>query len=520
MTRKFTEDELRKLIDTGVLDAGLGAGWIRAIAEAATGTTPRGAVLSRTAAEFKSPLVWAETNLGLDLMPYQDQVLAGFEESDRVAAKGPRGLGKTFIAAVVVLWFADTRDRAGCDWQIVTMAGVYRQLQQYLWPRIHMVNRSLRRPMAGDMLLDMMIKGRFGRAFAASPRVGESIEGAHAEEVLFLFDESKIIDPGLFDSIEGADSGKQRTYMLAVSTPGAPVGRFYDIMAQKPGFERWWTLSVTVDDMLRMGMTTEEDVEYKANMWGRESSEFRTNVLGEFAADDEFSMIPSIWVEAAQDRWRDFERRGVSPLVVFGENIDYGLDIARHGRDKSAVAKVWGLKYCERIWTEEFTPSTIDLAMRVEQHMERVARIKIDADGMGTGAADYLVGVRGQAAYPFFGGEKLKEWRDASGYLEAFNQRSAAWWNMRELLDPNQGHDIMLPPDDGLKGDLSAVRRGSQAGSAIRIEEKALTKQRIGRSPDRGDAVVLAFWRPPVVAAKREWTAGYPSSGDDQVLTW
>ena len=39
------------------------------------------------------------------------------------AERGPHGVGKTSLAAWVILWFADTRDRARVDWKAITTAG-------------------------------------------------------------------------------------------------------------------------------------------------------------------------------------------------------------------------------------------------------------------------------------------------------------------------------------------------------------------------------------------------------------
>jgi uncharacterized protein YdiU (UPF0061 family) len=36
--------------------------------------------------------------------------------------------------------------------------------------------------------------------------------------------------------------------------------------------------------------------------------------------------------------------------------------------------------------------------------------------------------------------------RDQSGAYSFRNDRSAAWWNMRELLDPARGSTLMCPP--------------------------------------------------------------------------
>ena len=50
------------------------------------------------------------------------------EARDHILIYGPPGLGKTALAAWLILWFAETRSRAGADWKVLTTAGSWSQL--------------------------------------------------------------------------------------------------------------------------------------------------------------------------------------------------------------------------------------------------------------------------------------------------------------------------------------------------------------------------------------------------------
>jgi hypothetical protein len=65
---------------------------------------------------------------------------------------------------------------------------------------------------------------------------------------------------------------------------------------------------------------------------------------------------------------------------------------------------------------------------------------------------------------------------------------------VREALDPDSGQDIALPPDRDLRADLTAPR-WSITARGIQVESKEEIRKRIGRSPDAGDAVMLAHYR-------------------------
>jgi hypothetical protein len=120
-------------------------------------------------------------------------------------------------------------------------------------------------------------------------------------------------------------------------------------------------------------------------------------------------------------------------------------------------------------------------------------RAVVDVIGIGAGVYDRLREQR-YPAEGFVASEATKR-KDRSGELGYANVRSAAWWGLRELLDPASGEELALPPDDLLTGDLCAPRWRVLSGGRIQVEGKDELRKRLGRSTDTGDAVVQAFWR-------------------------
>jgi hypothetical protein len=117
----------------------------------------------------------------------------------------------------------------------------------------------------------------------------------------------------------------------------------------------------------------------------------------------------------------------------------------------------------------------------------------IDVIGIGAGPYDRL---REQERKVYaFNAAEATEMRDRSKELQFADKRSAAWWNMRELLDPAYDSEVALPPCDILTGDLTAPRRGKMTSAGkLRVESKDDIRKRLGRSTDDGDAVVTAFF--------------------------
>lgn len=438
---------------------------------------------------------------GQSLTPYQDEVLAAVPRRRRVAVRGPHGLGKTTEKAIAILWFAITREIAGIDWKVPTTAGAWRQLEKYLWPEVHKWARRLRWDVLGRDPFDarelqtLALKLPHGQAFAVASDDPALIEGVHADSVLYVFDEAKAIASPVWDAAEGAFSagggndGLPEAFALAGSTPGAPVGRFYEIHSRKAGLEDWWTRHVTVDEAVAAGRVSREWVDARARQWGEASAVYANRVLGEFHADDEDGVIPLAWVEAAVDRWRAWDEAGRPDP---GPLTEVGVDVARSGADETVLALRHGDVFTEirRTRLEDTMVTTGRVAGVLEG--AGAGRAQVDVIGIGAGVYDRL---REQGFdVEAFNASEATKMKDRSGEFGFTNVRSAAWWNLREMLDPAYDPTLAFPDDELLIGDLTAPRWRITSGGKIQVESKDDIKKRLGRSPDSGDGVMQACW--------------------------
>jgi hypothetical protein len=430
------------------------------------------------------------------LTEYQEEILDGIPRRKRVAVRGPHGLGKSGIAAIAVLWFALTRDAAGVDWKVPATAGSWHQLTQYLFPEIHKWAGRLRwdkvrdgRPFSrAHELQNLNLRLAHGSAFAGASANAALIEGAHADSLLFLFDEAKAIPASTFDACEGALGGMGEAFALALSTPGAPSGRFYDICRHMPGYEDWHPVHVTLERAVAAGRISEEWAGQRARQWGTESAIYQNRVLGEFYASDEDSVIPLAWAEAAVARWHAWDEAGRPDM---GRPRTVGVDVARTGSDRTVLAIRNG-------------PVITELRRSVkEDTMQTTGRVKgvLDADdsrtavvdviGIGAGVVDRLREQHARVvAFNASRGSKAKDSTREFGFT---GRRSEAWWTLRQALDPSGNPDICFPDDEMLLGDLSAPHWWVTSGGRIQVERKEDIFKRLGRSTDDGDAVVQAF---------------------------
>lgn len=416
----------------------------------------------------------------------------------RVAVRGPHGLGKSCLASWVVLWAVLTED----DCKVPTTASAWRQLTKFLWPEVHKWAARLRWDIIGRPpfnyreLLSMSIKrGDTCEAFASASDRPEAIEGAHARRVVYIYDEAKAIADETFDATEGAFSGAgadtdREAYALAISTPGEPRGRFYEIHTRKPGYEDWNVRHVTIEEAIAANRISVDWVQQRARQWGENSAVYQNRVLGEFATSDESSIIPLAWVEAAIERWKVWADEGF-PGQFTGVGIDVGG--GEEGSDKTVFALCYDytkIKELRRYPCVDPMTSTMEVVGHAAGLIRRTrATAMVDAIGIGAGVYHRLV-EQDLPAKAFVASHGTK-YTDQSGELGFTNWRAAAWWITREMLEPGSSLNICLPDDDELIGDLTAPKlKRITSGSKLQVEGKDEIHKRLGRSTDSGDAVV------------------------------
>jgi hypothetical protein len=203
--------------------------------------------------------------------------------------------------------------------------------------------------------------------------------------------------------------------------------------------------------------------------------------------DDDFQLIPTPWLRAAQERWRPDGGKAVAMTAC-------GLDPAGGGRDSAELALRHGGWYAPLV--SATGPDTADgsaTAALVVRHRRDGCPVVVDAGG-GYGGAVMLRFRDNAIPHLGFNGAAAGQGVALGSGLRFANKRAEAWWRFREALDPDQedGSGIALPPDAELAADLAAPR-WSVSARGILVEAKDEIRKRIGRSPGKGDAVVMAF---------------------------
>lgn len=463
---------------------------------------------------WADPVLFAEECIrwpeGQALAPYQAEIMRRLVSDMRVCARGPRGYGKSAGFGLIVPWFAITRELAGKPWKIISTAGGWSQLRDYLWPEIHLWASRIRWDVLGiepwrrdRELLTLGIQLRYGSATAANPKVSARIEGGHAEQFLYVFDEAKLIPATTWDSAEGSaasTTGGRELRWLAQSSGGDADGRFFDISMGK--VEDWWPRHVTKDEAIAAGRMNPTWAEKMRRLWGEDSPPYQNHVLGNFASTGgEHSVIRLSDVERAVERWREWDRDGRPgewPQTALGVDVGTG----NLNRDPATIARRSGrvIVEVEVLRFKDKYPE-MKLVGHVKARLARGGHGVIDGIGQGSGVIsrclEQTLDVRGFIA------SGKSEAKDKSGLYGFTNQRSQWWWWLREqLADPDC--DIALPDDPILHRELIEPRWGVTSNGRIQVESKDEVAARLrklesrkaldeGGSTNRADAVIQAF---------------------------
>lgn len=436
------------------------------------------------------PDLFVREALGAEPESWQTAALRAVAQHDRIAIRSGHGVGKSALLAWLVLWFLMTR--APC--KLPCTAPTAHQLQDILWGEIAKWSRRLRErhPVLADLVQvksdRVELKEAAAEAFAvartARKETPEAFQGFHSENLLFIVDEASGVDDAIFEVGEGAMSTPGAKTVLT-GNPTRTSGYFYDAFHR--GRAAWTTLKVPCADSRLVSRAYAAGM---ASRYGSESNIYRVRVMGEFPTSEDDAVIPLAWCEAAVGR-------DVQPIPGF--RVVWGLDVARFGSDRTALAKrranvllepvkAWHgldtMQVCGVIVHEyETAGDADDTALDRNREPTLPGEILVDSIGLGAGVVDRLR----ELGLPARGVNVA----EASAIDTRHNRhRDELWWRAREWF---QARDGAMPDDPALIAELSLPKYRFTSAGKIQVESKDDLKSRGVQSPDLADAFCLTF---------------------------
>ena len=479
--------------------------------------------------------------LGVTLDREQQEILSSVQFNPRTSVASGTARGKDFVAACAAVSFLyltprwNTKKELIENTKVALTAPTDRQVRNIMMPEVtRLYNRAKQRGIQlPGRLTQSDIRTEFSEwfltGFKADEHNHEAWSGFHAVHTMFIVTEASGIGDDTFSAIEGNLQGDSR--ILIVFNPNTPVG--YAARSQRSDrWARYRLNSLTAPNVVEKRLVfpgqvnyewvldkveqwctpispderTEEfdDFEFEGK-WYRPEDLFRKKVLGKFPKVGDDVLIPQQWIEAAQERW--IAAQGKEPV---NDDIRFlGVDVAGMGRDSTV--------YCERKgrWVAPLTSrnsgGTADhMAVTGEIHVRRSFHPRmvasIDTIGEGAGVYSRLLEIddrRFIISCKYSEGAKQfeRDLSDITGQYRFVNMRAYLFWCVRDWLNPKNQTGAMLPPDQQLMEEATEIRWSFRSDGRIIIEPKDDIKKRLGRSPDKFDALANTFY--PVRSARQ-----------------
>ena len=432
-----------------------------------------------------SPVAFARDVLGVSLWSKQEQVLEAIAGSTRVAVKSGNGLGKGFSASAAILWFLACHDPA----VVLSTAPTFRQVRHVLWREIHRRYRDARYSLGGTLLDTRLELSETKFALGLSANSDEEFQGFHSPNMLIVVDEAEGVDETIYEAVEAVMTS-ENCRLLLIGNPTTMGGAFRRAFYEDRELYSTITISamespnVVEGRVVHRGLATRRWVEERRTVWGEDNPIFRARVLGEFPDRGEDSLIALSQVEAAAGRETPLaETAGDAASDDARGPVVIAVDVARFGSDKSVILRRRGMTVEE---VQAFRG--VDLMKLAALVVEAINawnpdEVLIDEVGIGAGVVDRLR----ELGHRVRGVNVGKPAKDPERYL---NLRAEGYWTLRQLFVDGS---IRIPPDNDLVGQVAALRYSFNKLNQVVMESKGDMRKRGVPSPDKADALMLAF---------------------------
>ena len=458
----------------------------------------------------------------------QEDVLDAVMRERRVAVKSGNGLGKDFTAAVAVLWYLHCHDPA----IVLSTAPTFRQVRHVLWRQIHRLHRGAADTLGGTMLDTRWELAEDRYALGLSADGADQFQGFHCPNVLVVVDEAEGVHEEIYEAVDSVMTS-QNPKLLLIGNPTSTSGPFHRAFHEESGIYETITISALDSPNVQKGrveipgLTTAEWVEERRKVWRENSDLFRSRVLGEFPkrGDDNLISMDDITAAVYEENKdalilspskderngdmvmpsvgaglkpaptgaarADGDRARDDPLGLFLPGmapsaygrVVVGVDVARFGSDRTIVLmrrgdRVESIKAFSRIDT---MAAAGQVMVAVREH--RPDAVNVDVIGVGSGVVDRLR-EQGVRAHGINVAERPRRDRTCA------NLRAEGYQSLAQRFRDRR---IRIPRDTELISELASLRYGYNSRGRLLMKSKDSIRKRGVQSPDKADALMLAF---------------------------
>jgi hypothetical protein len=453
----------------------------------------------------------------IKVSPFQADVMDLVAQHDRVALRAANGVGKDVVTAWLIEWYLVTHYLSKVPVVSATGRQVRRTIfsEVALWTRQSLAKDKLEIMLSNELRHKTAPELWWALGFAPDTSGDDptgSAEGLHAEHMLFVVTEAKAVDESVWSALERCCT-RIGNKAFAQSVPGIDKGGFYECFTLKArDWKSYHYPSATWNEKTKKWVPTTDFVsERSINIRlrdGEDGPDFRAGVLAEFLNQGSATLISSADMRRAfsEERWASLPEDTLCEM---------GLDVARFGDDLSCLAIHKGRRFLPlQTWHGADLMETVGRVVNaVNEH--KPFRVRIDVIGIGAGVYDRLIELQDEEAdeeeiidtprgkvrkkrkkHPLLAATIIEpinvgdKSMDPQRYV---NRRDEYWDAYAKALRDGV---IALHEDPQLEEESCTVEYKFTSAGQKKIEPKADHKKRLGRSPDRADAVCLALGGP------------------------
>lgn len=432
----------------------------------------------------RDPLLFVRHVLGVHLTKDQEEIFQLVWNNPKVAVPSGHTVGKSFLSAVIVLAFLYLHRNS----KIITTSKSFQQCLRVLWANIRKLHGEAKIPLGGQLNKGELNLGPDWFAIAVANDNPDAFQGYHAQDILVIFDECQTIDREIWEATESICSS-ENSHWLAISNPTQLSSQFYEVCNNDPEWSVKRLSCLDHPNVLEQRMVVPGAVKpdwpaKMAELWGDDSPEYASRVLGEFPTQDDGTLITVDMLRKALEINRPIE-----------DGLHMGVDLARFGDDKSVVTILDnGTVIAMYKWSQcDLMESCGKVIHYMKKYKVNPENVHVDVIGLGAGLVDRMY----ELNYPVEGvnvGEGVKgDWSEFTADTEFRNRRAELWWVAATLL--RRGHLVVPEEFKDIWTDLKDLRYKFDSRGKILMESKDKLKSRTGKSPDYGDSLILALSR-------------------------
>ncbi len=486
----------------------------------------------------RDPIGFCREWLGFEPTRVQKRILEALLQGHRVSVRSGRRVGKSYIMSAAALWFYCTQ---GPDARVILMANTEDQIKRIMWRAVTRFIETSKCPIPGRLGdkkgfdSGLTWEEQFSQIFGATARKKETVAGIAGAALMYIVDEASGVEEQIFDAIEGNLAGGN-AWLITIGNPQRNEGYFYrchhEFSTERMGKDG--TIALAMSSYESPNITGEwskrspalaqpEWIETMLRQHGADSAWVAINIKGEFAKQDERKLFSLARIAAAQERGRTQEDD--SDFVRAEGRLYLGLDPAGEGGEGDESAFVWrrgnrvlGIQREMGLSPEGHLVHVLGIfASYAHPATDRKLRPAVVIDvagaiGKKVAAAFFAHLEKHPGAFDVVRTEgRWKPQRDPRIFAD-FRTELAA--NASDWLRDGGA----IPEDDKLAVDLRALEYDPKMkyDAEMHTERLVLIKKdgpdgirdRLGRSPDTGDAFQLCCWEPRRL---REETNEHPS---------